>query len=80
MILSLECLDNKCHNLDFKIKEKKILSHDIVYVRDMKTNDPYGLYIDPRRGNKEYKKYTHHMIINTQLTTVLNSTERYYFI
>jgi len=68
-------------NKGFKVKEKRELGKGIIYVRDLKSHDPYGMYIDPRRNsNKQYKKYTQCMLINTQLCSVLDEEKRYCFI
>lgn len=80
MTCALENFDLPLEHMHFKIKEKRHLGEDIIYVKDIKTNDPYGMAIDPRRGNKDYKKYTRLMIINTQLCTVHDESTRYCFI
>lgn len=68
------------NNYNCKLKVKKSLGDNIIYVKDLKSADPYGLYINPRNNQKEIKKYTTNMIINTQVTIMRDEEQRYCFI
>lgn len=59
---------------------RKSLHNDIKYVRDLKINDPNGIYVDPRKDQKIKKRYTINMLLNYNIVGFLAEDKRYCFI